>query len=74
MKSTDLLASPTSQNTLRRAIAAFVRAAIAEDNRGGQDPDDWPAIERRMKRTHARLDRLLRTLPIPLNPQRRPKP
>lgn len=56
-----------SQNTLRRAIIAYTAAAIADSWKGGGDPDDIPAIEQRLKRAHARLDHLLRALPIPLN-------
>lgn len=64
---------PVSQNTLRRAINTYTAAELANSWKGGGDPDDWPAIELRLKRARARLDLLLRALPIPLDARHFPE-
>lgn len=63
-----------SQDQLRRAITTFTDAAIDESWKGiDTDPDEATERVRKLKRTHAYLDRLLRALPIPLNTPRKSK-
>jgi hypothetical protein len=55
---------------LPRVVAALVKAEVAHSWRGGQHPDDWPALDEALRRARRNYRVLLAELSGTLEPRK----